>query len=654
MEGNREERKLRREVNRLKYEARRWQVIATTGNAQKFNHYGKKCRQRKQNLRLAIYKFVRRRAAKKISVFFRWACEQVTQFNKEEKAADVICKRFRGWCIHRAERRRAAEEILQRFILSAARRVRIDSQCGKFPRFHGDIVPVLKAEMKQFKKKFSMKQNLPETNGNLIMFTYKDAKDPRMFEPGKNEVWSTSSLLRMEMRSLVVCKATGCVRARALPKFLAPGSSKSTRWKALEELRSHEVTIKRDGAMVFGVQVGDEMRLWTKGGLTEMAQQAEDWAGLISTKGQNVWGFLKAMHGRSCTVTMEYEGRQHAFGRTTSVGGAEECLIVVSVRENVSGRFFTHEEVCAAAAPFQLEVVERRRDLEGMGLREIAEAVGGDSGYEGVVVALKGDPRRFKIKTQWWKERQPRGEQRVEHLGRRDRRGDNEGDSWADRRRYRLNKKISQLNTRGQRVALLGLPQQYPPASLLEEPGVVRVEAFYNRESGKRGAVIASFRDPDDAEAVVRGGGKSRKWKEAAKGVGVTVTKAYSGRSCGAGFHRVSTWWRHLGDGESTKKKVKDGGQEAWGGYRWRLMLIEAAVVVPLGGVKALYEVARKWKHVVGLEEEKLAATLMEDLGGEDVVFEADIVEMYEDMTETSNRHHQGEEPTTRMTECGD
>ena len=244
----------------------------------------------------------------------------------------------------------------------------------------------------------------------------------------------------------------------------------SRRWKLLDKLRSYEVTVKRDGSMVFGVWVKNEMRLWTKGGLTEMAKKAEDCAGFIGTGGQDVWGFLGAMRDKGCTVSLEYEGPQHAYGRTTSVRGAEECLIVVAVRVNVSGRFYTHDEMCEAAKPFGVEVVERCRNLEGMGLREIEKAVRDDTGYEGVVVAVEGDPRRFKIKTKWWLRRRPRGGQRVEGLDRDA--GEATGESRTERRTLRINKKTAQLNTRGQRIAWVGLPQRYPPAHLLEEPGV--------------------------------------------------------------------------------------------------------------------------------------------------------------------------------------
>ena len=186
---------------------------------------------------------------------------------------------------------------------------------------------------------------------------------------------------------------------------------------------------------------------------------------------------------------------------------------------------------------------------------------------------------------------------------------------------------------------MVGLPQRYPPAHLLEEPGVVRVEAFYNRASGKRGAVIVSFRDPDIADEVTREGGKSRRWEEVADMEGVTVTKAYSGRSCGADFHRVSTWWSRLGDGErGEEEKTTTSGQAAWEGYRWRLMRQEAEVAVPQGGVEALYQVARKWKYVIGWEEEKLVARLTEDLGGEETVCRADIRRMEEEMYEDERR----------------
>ena len=639
-----EEQKRRGNVNRLKFEIRRWRNIAM-GTPQKNNQCGQQSRYRKQLLRRDIYISLRQCAAKKIQQFMIWAKGKLVLY-KQDSASVLICRLFLRLRERReAERRCGAVEVIRRFLLSTRKGQWDNTGCDKYPYFAGDVVPRLTAEVEKASSKFKIRRNLPGAS-NLMMFTYTDAGDGRMFEPDNNQLFSNSVLVRMEMRSLVVNKGTGLVQARGLPKFLTPGGPMSRRWTVLKELRSSEVTAKRDGSMVFGVKVGKEMRLWTKGGLTEMAKKAEDWAGFISPRGQDVWGFLRAMECKGCTVTLEYEGRQHAFGRTTSVSGAgEESLIVVAVRMNVSGRYYSHDEMCAAAAPFHVEVVERRRDLEGMGLREIEKAVRHDAGYEGVVVAVEGEPRRFKIKTRWWLRRGPRGVQRVEGLQREN--GEDAGDSRADRRRCRLAKKTAQLNTRGQRVALVGLPQVYPPAHLLEEPGVVRVEAFYNRDSGKRGAVIVSFRDPDAAEAVLREGGKGRRWEDVANMEGVTITKAYSGRSCGAGFHRVSTWWSRLGadgGGGGAKKKTSEGGQ-GWEGYRWRLVRQEAEVVVPRGGVEALHQVARRWKYVLGWEERKLVERLTDELGGEEAILEVDIQRMMEEekQYEDERRRRQGE-----------
>ena len=89
----------------------------------------------------------------------------------------------------------------------------------------------------------------------------------------------------------------------------------------------------------------------------------------------------------------------------------------------------------------------------------------------------------------------------------------------------------------------------FAPALLLEEPGVVKVEAFFDRVSGRRGAVIVSFSDPACAlNSLKCGNCSSEVWRRCGRG----RRKIYSRRSSSSVQRRVQTWW--------AKENVGGGG----------------------------------------------------------------------------------------------
>ena len=109
----------------------------------------------------------------------------------------------------------------------------------------------------------------------------------------------------------------------------------------------------------------------------------------------------------------------------------------------------------------------------------------------------------MQMKTDWWLKKQALGASRVEGMGKKEEeRGSNPElaavSSWAIERSIRYAHKEKKLTLRSQRVVWQGLPHDISPAKLLEEPGVVKVESLYNhRVTGVRGAIVASFQDPN-------------------------------------------------------------------------------------------------------------------------------------------------------------
>jgi len=131
---------------------------------------------------------------------------------------------------------------------------------------------------------------------------------------------------------------------------------------------------------------------------------------------------------------------------------------------------------------------------------------------EGIVV--------IKIKTEWWLGAAHRSYTRWLN-----------GAQWELETQWHQ-KKVSMMEKQELRVVVKGLPGPVSPAFLLNL-GAQRVEAFYSRSSGKRGAAIASF---ESTEAKITAAGSCVKF-------GLVMKTAYSRRSSSYSWHRIRTWY---------------------------------------------------------------------------------------------------------------
>ena len=94
--------------------------------------------------------------------------------------------------------------------------------------------------------------------------------------------------------------------------------------------------------------------------------------------------------------------------------------------------------------------------------------------------------------------------------------------------------KIDKMELRGLRARVKGWPGSKSPARVLEMfPTAEKVEARYEREGGKRGAVVVSFADSDSQQRAIAGGGLQN----------VQLEPAYSCRTSSDHKHRVKTWY---------------------------------------------------------------------------------------------------------------
>jgi hypothetical protein len=176
------------------------------------------------------------------------------------------------------------------------------------------------------------------------------------------------------------------------------------------------------------------------------------------------------------------------------------------------------EDRASLAATYRVPIVQRIPHLETLSLEEVFEEVRAWEGKEGVVLRLNSGAI-CKIKSVWWL-----GATQYKH------------NRWhtpehRELEREKAAERLNRMQTLQQRAIFTGRLGREPPSALLNRfPGADRVEVFFDRASGKRGAVVISFGDPELCKAAIEDSSKQLK-------------RAYSVRSRGRG-KTVRSWTR--------------------------------------------------------------------------------------------------------------
>ena len=398
----------------------------------------------------------------------------------------------------------------------------------------------------------------------VMLWTYTNAEVKEFVASPKADLQELMHMQwRKECRGLVV-NAAGVV-ARPLHKFFSPHQTGRMKLAGLAGMIVQEATVKLDGMMLFGVVLDGAVEFWTRGGRTTEAVKVTRWVygqqdivgatGPVCGKLQNVvsndmkWlrdvrgdnearvriddmgatgpdyvGLVMAADAIGCTVIFEWVGRQAQI-KTKEV---TTRLVMLHIRDKVTGRYMQFTDREALAQRFQVECVARVAELEGKTVKSVCRAVAHDGTQaEGVVVQLiknQGDvPVMLKLKTQWWLRTQPH-EYKKWH-----------SEAQRTQEDVRQRRKAKHFQVQELRAVITGWHRDCSPGLLCEWQPVQKVECFQARCGGKRGAIIVSFRTVEDKK-------KMRDMMQMAHVVW-GMEAAYSCRSSSNGWHRVRTWY---------------------------------------------------------------------------------------------------------------
>ena len=147
---------------------------------------------------------------------------------------------------------------------------------------------------------------------------------------------------------------------------------------------------------------------------------------------------------------------------------------------------------------------------------------GRNTGKEGVVAHLENG-QVVKVKEDWWQKAQQHKYQQWF------------SDEQRQAEQVRRRKKEIRRDIQEWRAIVKGWGGSESPAKLLKWVAGERIEVFYARESGKRGAIVVSYSSRDAKQKAMA--------RVASSATNISMHDAYSGRASSNAWHTVRTWY---------------------------------------------------------------------------------------------------------------
>lgn len=199
-----------------------------------------------------------------------------------------------------------------------------------------------------------------------------------------------NAILR-ECRGIIFDNETGRVIARRFHKFFNLGEREELRSEYINLNIPHSLPVKLDGSMITPIPLKEGIRWGTKMGVTDVALQAEAFVEahpeyLAFAEDQIRYGY---------TPIFEWCSNKQRI----VIDHAQDSLVLLAIRDNVSGEYICRADVENEAARFGIPVVsliEKTNDIA-----ELHERIRAQEGAEGVVVTFDNG-HMIKIKSDWY------------------------------------------------------------------------------------------------------------------------------------------------------------------------------------------------------------------------------------------------------------
>ena len=183
----------------------------------------------------------------------------------------------------------------------------------------------------------------------------------------------------MEMRGIIFHADTMGIISRPVRKIWNLGEHGTK----FDPQRSHRIELKIDGSMIRTVDMHDHHRLATKSGITDISALAERCMER-NYPDERRW-MDDYLAGHRHTLVFEYVGPHN----TVVIGYPEEQLILLTVRDNVTGEYIYDLDGLDIPFPYLIG-----HDMTPDNVRQNGE-------HEGIVICHE-DGHRIKVKSDWY------------------------------------------------------------------------------------------------------------------------------------------------------------------------------------------------------------------------------------------------------------
>lgn len=193
-----------------------------------------------------------------------------------------------------------------------------------------------------------------------------------------------------ELRGIIFCNKTGDILRRPLHKFFNYGERAEYHADIMAQKKIVAVYDKLDGSMIAPFILDGEVRWGTKMGLTHMTPDVEAFV----ERNPRYGDFVQSCNAFKVTPIFEYMAPKHRI----VVNHAAETMVLLAVRDMITGEYMPYGDIEDFGAHFEIPVVRRWEIDDNFDLvNQVREL----EGAEGVVVEFD-DGTRAKVKSLWY------------------------------------------------------------------------------------------------------------------------------------------------------------------------------------------------------------------------------------------------------------
>lgn len=196
--------------------------------------------------------------------------------------------------------------------------------------------------------------------------------------------------IRRECRGITFCNKTGQVISRKFHKFFNVQERSETSLQHIDLSLGHKILTKLDGSMITPILLENKVRWCTKMGITPVSGPVEDYVARFP----QYEIFARDMIDRDLTPIFEWCSRQQRIILDYPI----DSLILLAIRENVTGRYLTLEEINHHATGMRV-VEEHTYKSENIGV--LIETTSPLKDAEGWVIRFD-DGHMVKLKCEWY------------------------------------------------------------------------------------------------------------------------------------------------------------------------------------------------------------------------------------------------------------